>query len=538
MRRRWTSRTRSGSRRGPTPGLPGRELQLERARLGADDTFSAIIGQDRARVVSVSWGECEPDNPDGLQPESTLFEEAATQGQTMISASGDEGSEDCDAPPPNVPDLSLAVDDPSSQPFVTGVGGTTLSSLGPPPSESVWNNGAVAGLTDSGGGGGGGVSQMWSMPPYQSDAASALHVINSDSSATPCGASSGDCREVPDVSANADPGTGYVVYWNGSRSDLTAPAGWQSIGGTSAAAPVWAALIADINASSGCHSPIGFANPALYRAASTGYGSTFHDITSGNNDLTGTNGGLFPAEPGFDMASGLGTPIGGGLAASLCSAAPRIVSPGSQRTAVGRRVSLQLRLSGTAIGSLAWKASRLPPGLSISPTSGRISGAPRRGGSYSVVLTATYQGAPLRQVQFNWTVIGRPTISQLSLNGVSSGRPTLALTVSRGYRAASLRSVTVALPSGLRFGGGGGSVRVTGAGGRRVAFGSRILGGRLEIRFASPQSKVALKLGGISVAPGFAGRVRSRHVGTLGVTLTTTDASRHTTTVSARVKPR
>jgi hypothetical protein len=504
---------------------------------GPYDTFSAIIGQDRAQVVSVSWGECEADNSAGLQPESTLFEEAATQGQTIVSASGDEGSEDCNTPPPTVPDLSLAVDDPSSQPFVTGVGGTTLSSVGPPPSESVWNNGAVAALTGNGGAGGGGISQMWSMPPYQSDAASGLHVINSNSSATPCGASSGDCREVPDVSMNADPNTGYVVYWNGSRSDLTAPAGWQSIGGTSAAAPVWAALMADINASSGCHSPIGFANPALYRAASIGYGSTFHDIASGNNDLSGTNGGLFPAGPGFDMASGLGTPIGGGLAASLCSAAPRIVSPGSQRSTVGRRVGLQLKLSGTVIGSLAWKASRLPPGLSISPTSGRVSGTPRRGGSYLVVVTATYQGAPLRQVQFNWTVIGRPTISQLSLKAVGSGHPTLALTVARGYHAASLRSVTVALPSGLRFRGGGRSVRITGARGGRVAFSSRTFDGRLQIRFASPQSRVALKLGGISVTPGFAGRVRSRRVGTLVVTLTATDASRRTTTVSARVRP-
>ena len=379
---------------------------------------------------------------------------------------------------------------------------------------------------------------MWSMPPYQSDAASGLHVINSNSSATPCGASSGDCREVPDVSMNADPSTGYIVYWNGSRSDFTAPAGWQSIGGTSAGAPVWAALIADINASSGCRSRIGFADPALYRVASTAYGSTFHDITSGNNDLSGTNGGLFPAGPGFDMASGLGTPIGGGLAAGLCSAAPRIVNPGSQRSTVGRGVSLQLKLSGNVIGSLAWKASRLPPGLSISSTSGRISGTPRRGGSYSVAATANYQGAPLRQVQFNWTVIGRPTISQLSLTGVGSGRPTLALTVSRGFRAASLRSVTVALPSGLRFGGGGRSVRITGARGRRLAFSSQVVSGRLQIRFASPQSKVALKLGGISVTPGFAGRVRSRHVGTLVVTLAATDASRHTTTVSARVKPR
>jgi len=85
---------------------------------------------------------------------------------------------------------------------------------------------------------------------------------------SPCGATSGFCRQVPDVAASSDPNTGYLIYWNGSHSDLTSAAGWQSIGGTSAAAPVWAALLAVVNASSGCHSsPIGFANPALYRAA-------------------------------------------------------------------------------------------------------------------------------------------------------------------------------------------------------------------------------------------------------------------------------
>ena len=85
---------------------------------------------------------------------------------------------------------------------------------------------------------------------------------------------------------------------------------WTAIGGTSAAAPLWAAFMALTNA--GCTTPIGFANPTLYKVAGSSYSSTFNDITSGNNDYTpsGYTGGLYPAGTGYDMASGLGSPKG------------------------------------------------------------------------------------------------------------------------------------------------------------------------------------------------------------------------------------
>ncbi|TML30539.1 MAG: hypothetical protein E6G30_02970, partial [Actinobacteria bacterium] len=348
------------------------------------------------------------------------------------------------------------------------------------------------------------------------------------------------CREVPDISADADPNTGYLIYWNGSHSDLTSPAGWQSIGGTSAAAPVWAALLAIINASSACHSSaIGFANPALYRAAGSAYRSTFNDVTSGNNDLSSTNGGLYPAGSGFDMASGLGTPIGGALASSLCSATVRIVNPGPRRSTAGHRASVQLQLAGTAAGPVAWRASGLPPGLSISPSAGRIAGTPHRGGVYDVAVSGTYQGAPLGEAAFSWTVIGRPTVSGASLTGVGAKRPTLSLTVSKGFLAPALRSVTVGVPAGLRFGARAGSVTVTGARRARVRFRTRIVRGRLRITFALPQTRVSLRIryAGISTTPGFAGRVRGHRVRSLQVTVIAIDAAHHGSTVRARVKP-
>jgi subtilase family serine protease len=165
---------------------------------GPYDTFSSIISQHLAQVVTASWGQCEPLNGfSQAQAESILFQQAAAEGMTIVSAAGDDGSEDCFPESP-----TAAVDDPASQPYVTGVGGTSLASIGPRPSESVWNDGVTVGA------GGGGVSSFWPMPTYQSAAPSSLRVINSGSSGSACGASSGDCREVPDVSADADPATG------------------------------------------------------------------------------------------------------------------------------------------------------------------------------------------------------------------------------------------------------------------------------------------------------------------------------------------
>jgi subtilase family serine protease len=496
---------------------------------GPYDIFNAIISQDRAKVVSVSWGECEANNTDGLQAENTLFQEAAAQGQSIVAASGDEGSEDCWTPPGSgigLPDTSLAVDDPASQPLVTGVGGTTLDTLGPPPGETVWNNGTVAALDGAGGAGGGGASQTWSMPGYQSGAAASLRVGQSSS------------REVPDVAADADPNTGYIIYWNGSNSDPTSAGGWQAIGGTSASAPLWAALLADINASAACHgAPVGFANTGLYRAAGTTYGSDFSDITSGNNDLLGLHGGSFAAGPFYDMGSGLGTPRAGGLASALCGATARVTNPGSQRATVGQAVGLQLKTTAPVVGRLTWKASGLPPGLTISGSSGRVSGRPRTAGVYSVVVSATDQAGAVSQARFSWTVIGLPTISRVSLTGVAKGRPTLSFTVASGTRAPALKSVTIALPAGLRFAARRGAVSVTGAG--RVRFSSRVVGGRLQITLASPQAKIGvrIKYAGISATGGLAGRVRSHRVKSLQVTVTTTDAARHGSTLKAQVRP-
>ena len=290
------------------------------------DVYSTIIDNDTDPVVSTSWGECEPDQKASdssfLSSEQTFFAQAAAQGQTVFAAAGDTGSTDCFGDPSAQHPAALAVDDPASQPYVVGVGGTTISA----DQEIVWN--------DVSGAGGGGVSSNWCMPAYQ-DQPNIQGLISSDSEladllpGVTC--PSGDyMRQVPDVAADADPASGYVIYWNGSWSGSDGFA----YGGTSAAAPLWAAAAALIDSSPFCTDYVsgdaGVQAAGLYSVAGVGaafYNLAFNDVTSGNNDMpsSGYAAGLYPATIGYDMASGLGSPrlayannYYPGLAAQMC----------------------------------------------------------------------------------------------------------------------------------------------------------------------------------------------------------------------------
>jgi hypothetical protein len=280
---------------------------------GPYDVWSRIASDDNAQVVSTSWGQCESmDQPAGggsvpgsaAAAENAVFEVMAAQGQTVVAATGDSGSEACYSP--QSPQTQLAVDDPASQPDVTAVGGTALPDGATTTGETVWNDCAGAptscAATGSAGAGGGGISSNWPMPSWQA-AAGARGTVNRYSSGSPCGASSGYCREVPDVAADASPATGYQIYFQGH---------WSPVGGTSAATPLWAALFAVTD--QGCSAGVGFVDPALY---ALGGSAAFHDVTTGENDLTGTNSGKYPAGPGYDLASGWGSPNGGVMAAGL-----------------------------------------------------------------------------------------------------------------------------------------------------------------------------------------------------------------------------
>ena len=371
---------------------------------GPFDTFAAIVNQDRAQVVSVSWGGCEAQlGRASARAENTLFEQAAVQGQSIVAADGDEGAQDCQSPKhPNA--RGLAVDDPASQPWVTGVGGTTLQGVDPSVYETAWDSRhESAGPPSTAGATGGGVSSFWAMPPSQSFAAKSLGVRTSAAAGAHCGRKHGYCREVPDVSIDGDPTTGYVAYWNGAGTVAGARAGWQVLGGTSGAAPVWAALLALADSAPACHAhPIGFANPALYRAASDAYRRDFHDVLHGTNDFAAARG--FSAKRGYDPTTGLGTPNATQLVASMCAdtIAADAVTP--KQTPVGKQVSLRMHASDVSGARLRWSARGLPPRLRINERTGRITGKTKRAGKFLVRATVSDGQNATATTRFEWTI--------------------------------------------------------------------------------------------------------------------------------------
>lgn len=524
---------------------------------GPYDVYNAIISQNRAHVISTSWGICESQDtpvPTAQQDENTLFQEAATQGQSVFAAAGDSGSEDC-TDSNGIPEGGLAAGDPASQPFVTGAGGTTMPALGPPPTEAVWNDpesSGVCAITLLGlpfpvaCGGGGGVSSLWGMPSYQSGAPASLNVINSNSSGATCGAPAGtNCREVPDVSADADPATGYTAYYNGDGT-ATDSAAWTPIGGTSGAAPLWAALAADANASPFCGgSPIGFANPALYRAAAAAYGLDFNDVRTGNNDATMTNGGLYPAGPGYDMATGLGTPSATNLAGALCIVSVHVRNPGNQSAVLRVPTRLAITATDSPGKTLTYSARGLPSGLSINAATGTISGTPSAAGVYGVTVYATDNDSAIGSTAFAWAVVatGPPKLSRGALTGIHKRKPKLSFTLNAGTRAGGIAKVVLTLPKGLRLSGkkrnlSKGISLVAGSGKVR-SFKLKLSGGRLTITLSKAvrQLRVTLKTPALTASNALVNKVKRHKSGKLNVTVTVTDANGHATRLATKLKP-
>jgi hypothetical protein len=269
----------------PSASLTVYEAPNSASDVTAIDLFNRIASDDTAQVVTTSWGDCEADlAPSDFGSEDAIFSRMVLQGQTMIAASGDSGSEDCLLTDSST---ALAVDDPGSQPNVISGGGTTLPSASAS-SQVVWNDcqgppqTPLCSLSLNAGAGGGGLSGHWVRPTWQPPL----------TAPSPTGSS---MRAVPDISGSADPAHGVALYFGG----------WTVFGGTSIVSPSTAGFFADTN--QGCFSQLGGVGPALY-AAEGASGSNFTDITSGNNDLTDTNNKDYPATPGFDAASGLGTP--------------------------------------------------------------------------------------------------------------------------------------------------------------------------------------------------------------------------------------
>jgi len=262
---------------------------------GIIDCLSAAINDtaNDPSVLSISWGwdENQPFNgpvlwsPAAIDHVNHSFLAAAQLGVTVCVSTGDDGSE------AQIKDGRAHVNFPATSPYVLAVGGTTLHARKAAngqmkTTEVVWNDGPGSGT-------GGGVSDYTQVPSWQEGLVP--RSINQGNFAG---------RAIPDVAADADPATGYLTMSGGQ---------FQIVGGTSASAPLWAALVARINAAKGVR--VGNFNALLY--SKIGPAKVLHDITSGNNDTDGLLKGQFPAKPGWDACTGWGSPGGKALLNAL-----------------------------------------------------------------------------------------------------------------------------------------------------------------------------------------------------------------------------
>jgi len=337
------------------------------------DVFARIATDNLAKQVSCSWAWSVGPTHNWIRRSAgttldSQLKQMASQGQTFFQASGDSdaytGGQALSSSTGPIPVDSI---------YVTSVGGTSLTMNGAGASwssETAWNWGGNTGS-------GGGVSPNYPIPYWQTNVSMAA---NNGSTIN---------RNVPDVSLTAD--AVYVVYNNGSSG---------AFGGTSCAAPLWAGFCALVNqqslASGG--TTVGFLNPALYSiAAGANYSSCFHDITTGNNIGSNTPG-LFNAVPGYDLATGLGTPNGTSLINALSPPTlPYFASqPAGQTVTNGANVALSATVDGQQPLTYQWlfNGAPLSAGGNLSGSTSNVlsiaSATTNNAGNYSLVAANSF----------------------------------------------------------------------------------------------------------------------------------------------------
>lgn len=318
---------------------------------GVFDSMQYAVDEKIGNIISLSYGSCEAGSPaSSFASLEAVLQQAATQGQTVIAASGDEGSTACYVSPTTTnPTLAVqeevSVSYPASSEYVTGVGGTEVTSANDTAGSSYWSaEGSTDTLTSliqyipevawnddlasvNAGGGlsatGGGASTLYtSKPTWQTGVA---------------GIPNDNKRDVPDVSLYASPDLPGYLYCTSDQSDWNTTvqpvqtgscgSGFRAsssdnsltvAGGTSFAAPIFAGMVAILNQKKAYTAGQGLINPTLYSLASNGatYAAAFHDVTTGNNECpsslgssycTGSATTSFSAGTGYDLVTGLGS---------------------------------------------------------------------------------------------------------------------------------------------------------------------------------------------------------------------------------------
>jgi kumamolisin len=298
-----------------------------------DAVTTAVHATPTPTTVSISWGQSEDSwTPQARTALDAAIADGVALGVTVCVAAGDNGSGDA------VTDGQAHVDFPASSPHALACGGTSLRAnpaTGVISSETVWNDGSGGGAT------GGGVSDTFAEPTWQ--AGVGVPVLKAGSPG----------RGVPDVAGNADPETGYKVLVDGQQT---------VVGGTSAVAPLWAALTCRM-AQAAKHS-FGLIQQSLYAGVASGQAAAgFHDITSGSN-------GAYSAGPGWDACTGLGSPDGTALLARLTA-----TTGGQAGAGAGSPVGVGAPTGTTGTGGQAGAGAGSPVGVGA-PTGTTGTGGP------------------------------------------------------------------------------------------------------------------------------------------------------------------
>jgi subtilase family serine protease len=320
-----------------------------------NDILNAMLGgSNTVKNLSCSWGwGGGPSTTTG-----TIFTNMAAVGQSFFNSSGDSDAFTAGATSVNGVDNTSLANAPSSNPIITQVGGTTLTTDANAAysSETAWNwnydssAGAYVGSS-------GGISSHYSIPGWQTN-------VNN---LTARGGST-SFRNIPDVALTAD--NIFVDYGDGSSGEF---------GGTSCASQLWGGFMALVNqqAAANGRSSVGFINPAIYAiAAGPGYATCFHDVTTGSNTWS-SSPNLFYATNGYDLCTGLGTPAGQSLINALAGSEALVVSPlsGSATGVPGGPFTItsgNFLLTNASSSPLTWSLVNPAPWLNISATGGTL----------------------------------------------------------------------------------------------------------------------------------------------------------------------
>jgi hypothetical protein len=386
-----------------------------------NDVLNRMATDNLAQQLSSSWGF------GGVNATTEqIFKQYIAQGQSFMQASGDSGA------------YTNGVMPPSDDPNVTVVGGTSLATSGgngPWLSETTWS------------GSGGGVSTTYALPSYQSGVAMAGK------------GGSTKMRDIPDVALTADIEM-YLICDNGAAI---------SVGGTSAAAPLWAGFLALANQQAAASSKprVGFVNPLIYAIGSSGnYAADFHDITTGSNG--------FSAVGGYDLATGWGSPAGQHLIYDLTgtSGAPAITASASVAAlslhpSTSGVVSIQVAPQYGFKGTVGLAVTGLPPGViaAFAPTQQTIAGTAATTSSMTLTVSATAAAGayPLTVTALSGSVSSTasvvlsvvtpsftitPSATTITVPRASTGSVTLAIGALNGFTG-SVSLSTASLPSGV-----------------------------------------------------------------------------------------